>query len=176
MMPNFIHLHVHTEYSLIDGLVRIKEIAPAAREAQMPAIAITDQTNMFGLVKFFRQSLSHGIKPIIGCDLWLYNDDKPKQPTKLVLLCQNQTGYRHLVELISQAYLLGQLAGKPQVKIDWLQQHHEGLIALSGGVDGLIGRAIIDQDLATAKALTQQFSQIFPQRFYLELQRVGKPQ
>ena len=116
MDPRFIHLHLHTEYSLVDGLVGVKPLVKAARQAGMPAVAITDQCNFFALVRFYKAALTAGIKPIAGADLWVKNPADPNKPHRLVLLVQDKQGYGNLTRLISRAYVEGQHLGVPQVE------------------------------------------------------------
>lgn len=173
MTQPFVHLHLHTEYSLIDSLVRIPPLVKALRQAKMPACAITDHCNLFGLIKFYRAALNAGIKPIVGIDTWIY--DNPKAITRLVLLCQDNTGYRNLTRLVSQSYTEGQLQGKPYLRRAWLETLNEGLIALSGGWEGEIGHALLAGQSKEAEAALDYWQTLFPQRFYLQVQRTGKP-
>ena len=131
-MPSpFIHLHLHSEYSMVDGTVRIKSLVEKARELGMPAVAITDQHNLFALVKFYRAAESAGIKPIIGADILIRSPDDPDQASRLVLLCQDRSGYLNLCALLSRGYLEGQHHGVPFVQREWVAEHSGGLIALS---------------------------------------------
>ncbi|HHH47058.1 MAG TPA: DNA polymerase III subunit alpha, partial [Thiotrichales bacterium] len=174
MPPEFVHLRVHSEYSLVDGLVRIKPLMQAVASAGMPAVAVTDRNNLFAMVKHYRAALAAGIKPIIGADLWLANPDDPLTPFELVLLCQDRTGYLNLAELLSRAYLEGQHRGVPMVDPAWIEGHSEGLIALSGGRRGDVGAALVAGDEALAERRLQHWLALFPDRFYLELQRTGR--
>ena len=144
MSATFVHLHLHTEYSLANGIVRVKALAKAAAQAGMPAVAVTDQGNLFAMVKFYKAAMAAGVKPIIGVDLWLNNEQDPNHPSRLVLLCQNDTGYYNLTHLISRTYLEGQHRGMPILERDWLKGHTEGLIALSGGREGEIGQYLLN--------------------------------
>jgi DNA polymerase-3 subunit alpha len=128
MSPNFIHLRVHSEFSLVDGLVRVKPLLAAAREAGMPAVAITDQNNLFAMVKFYTAALGAGVKPIIGVDIWLENLEDANKPYRMVLLCKSAAGYKNLARLISKGYQENQHRGVPIIKREWLQ-------ALSGADD-----------------------------------------
>jgi DNA polymerase-3 subunit alpha len=176
MPPRFIHLRIHSEYSLLDGIVRIKPLVKAVASVQMPAVAITDRTNLFAAVKFYKAALAAGIKPIFGVDIELYNPAQPKKPFLMTLLCQNQVGYRNLTRLISKAYTEGQQEGFPQVQREWLIALSEGLIALSGGRLGDVGQALGRGDARVAQELAQEWKHCFPDRYYLELQRIGQPQ
>ena len=116
-MSHFVHLHLHTEYSIVDGIVRIKPLVKAMRETGMPACAITDQNNLFALVKFYKAARSEGIKPIIGVDVQLHHGTEPA--SRLVLLCQNDIGYRNLTRLISRCYTEGQINSIPYLRQEW---------------------------------------------------------
>ena len=174
MKFSFVHLHLHTEYSLSDGLLRIPSMIEAAVETGFPAIAVTDQANLFCLVRFYRAALSAGIKPIAGAELWVQNPEAPRQPDRLVLLVQNQEGYRNLTRLISRSYLEGQENGLPQVQQVWIAEQAAGLIALSGGRSGEVGRLLLAGREADAARQLDRWLSIFPDRFYLELIRTGR--
>ncbi|WP_218814389.1 DNA polymerase III subunit alpha [Rickettsiella endosymbiont of Dermanyssus gallinae] len=173
MLSPFIHLHLHTEYSLSDGLLRIDELIARAVALEQPAIAITDQSNLFATIKFYQAAIKAGIKPIIGAECWIENSQFPEQPFRLVLLCQNQQGYQNLIHLISRSYVEGR-AGKPILQRSWFTQHSTGLIALSGGREGDIAQALLKEKPAQAKELLQVWLSLFPNRFYLELQRLAR--
>ncbi|SIS45898.1 DNA polymerase III subunit alpha [Neptunomonas antarctica] len=176
MSTNFVHLRVHTEFSLVDGLVRVKGLVGAAKDSGMPAVAVTDQVNLFALVKFYKAALGAGIKPICGADVLVLNEaDNEGEPYRVTLLAQNFLGYRHLMELVSQAYTEGQgyIVDKALVKKSWLIEKSEGLIALSGGREGEIGRAMISGN-GMADSLLDEWMGLFPGRFYLEVQRTGR--
>lgn len=175
--PKFIHLRVHTEFSLVDGIVRIKDMLRTVVERGMPAIAITDEVNLFGLIKFYKAAINHGIKPICGADLWLENAKNPdEKPYRLTLLVANSTGYRNLMELISRAYSEGQhlLHEKALLKVEWLTGKTSGLIALSGAASGEIGQAILNTKQDNAGEILQRWQQLFAGDFYLEIQRIGR--
>ncbi|SFF99520.1 DNA polymerase III subunit alpha [Neptunomonas qingdaonensis] len=172
----FAHLRVHTEFSLIDGLVRVKGLVAAAKEAGMPAVAMTDQVNLFALVKFFKAATGAGVKPICGADILVLNEtDNEAEPYRVTLLVQNALGYRHLMELISRAYAQGQgfILDKALVKKSWLIEKSEGLIALSGCREGEVGRAMLSGK-GMADSLVDEWMGLFPGRFYLEVQRTGR--
>ena len=174
---NFVHLRVHTEFSLIDGLVRVKGLLKAAAANNMPAVAITDQVNLFALVKFYKAALGAGVKPICGADLLVLNEHDPEgEPHRITLLVQNAQGYRNLMELISRAYAEGQnyIVDKALVHKEWVTEKSAGLICLSGARDGEVGRAMISGN-GTADALLDEWMARFPGRFYLEVQRTGRP-
>ncbi len=172
----FVHLHLHTEYSMVDSTIRIRALAKQARKLGMPAIAVTDQNNLFALVKFYRSAEKAGIKPLIGADLWVSNPSAPDEPHKLVLLCQNREGYLELCQLLSKSYLEGQHRGMPMVNRHWISQHSNGLIALSGAREGDIGKALINDHLNQAETILQGWMEDFPGRFYLEVQRTDRDQ
>src|SRR5690554_1197425 len=173
MAAGFIHLRVHSEFSLNDSTVRIKELIGRTAEFGMPAIALTDQSNMYALVKFYTGCLKAGIKPILGADLWIENPEDIYAPFRLAALCQNDIGYRHLRELISQAYSENQHNSKPIVKKEWLFAKSEGLILLSAACDGEIGQRILNGKPEQAEPALEEYLSHFPERFYLEVQRTG---
>ncbi|MGB2044906.1 MAG: DNA polymerase III subunit alpha [Porticoccaceae bacterium] len=174
MTAPFVHLRLHSEYSLVDGLIRIKPLAAKVAEMAMPAVALTDFNNFFGLVKFYKACQANGIKPILGADLLVLNENGEGKATQLVLLVADQTGYQNLTKLVSKAYQEGQRQGVPTIKRSWLAESSDGLIALSGGRDGDIGVALISGRRAEAEQLLLDYMQIFSNRFYLELQRTGR--
>ena len=172
--PSFIHLRVHTEYSLVDGVVRVKPLMKALAEDNMPAVALTDQSNLFAMVKFTRAALGTGIKPVIGVDAWVRHGDDQEAPFQMVLLAQSQKGYLNLSQLISKSYLEGQHRGIPIIQAEWIEQNCEDIIALSGGRNGDIGRALLAGQTGLAKERLQQWQSCFKDRFYIELQRTGR--
>ncbi|MDO7642206.1 MAG: DNA polymerase III subunit alpha, partial [Reinekea forsetii] len=175
-MANFVHLRVHTEYSLSDGIVRIKKLIEKIGESQMPAVAITDISNFFGLIKFYNQALAAGIKPILGADLWIENEQDDADPFLMtVLACTNQ-GYRNLTELMSDGYQSNQRKGRPQVKADWLHAKQAGLILLSGARNGDVGQALLRGKAEQAESCAQRWQASFGDRYYLELQRTRRDQ
>ncbi|HAJ70959.1 MAG TPA: DNA polymerase III subunit alpha, partial [Methylophilaceae bacterium] len=173
--PHFIHLRCHSEYSVVDGVVRIDDYVATAKQDSMPALALTDLSNLFGAVKFFKTTRAAGIKPLVGCDVWIENPINRDQAHRVLLLVQNLTGYRHLCELLSKAFLENQYRGRAELKQAWLQQANEGLILLSGFKHGDIGTALSQDNLELAKKYANQWSSLFPNRFYLEVQRVYAP-
>jgi len=174
MNPRFIHLRLHTEYSLVDGVVRIKPLMKTLADRGAPAVALTDQSNLFAMVKFYRAAMSAGIKPIIGVDIWVRSAVETEKPSRMVLLCQNNEGYLNVTRLISRGYLEGQHGGIPMIEVDWLREANGGIIALSGGREGDVGRALLSGNQMLAQELLQAWQGIFPNRFYLELQRTGR--
>ena len=176
-MPQpFIHLHLHSEFSLVDSTLRIKKLVERASKLEMPAIALTDQFNMFALVKFYRAAVAAGIKPIAGADVLVNNPDDLDHATRLVLLCQNREGYLNLCQLLSLGYQEGQYQGVPFLRRDWISEHSAGLIALSGGREGDVGQALINQHPNKARQYARGWMKDFPNRFYLEIQRTNREQ
>ena len=173
MTTEFVHLRLHSEYSLVDGLVRIKPLAAKVADMGMPAVAITDFNNFFGLIKFYKAVQGAGVKPILGADVLLSDQDEGTA-TQLVLLAADLKGYKNLTQLISRAYLEGQRQAVPIIDKSWLSTHSEGLIALSGGRGGEVGVALVSGRDADAEKALRQMMAIFPDRFYLELQRTHR--
>ena len=175
MTVPFVHLRLHSEYSLVDGLVKLKSLVTTTAAREMPALALTDETNLFGLVKFYTAAQGAGLKPIIGSDLWLHNPQDDAHPYRLTLLAMNATGYLNLTELISKGWTHGQRQGRAILDKRWVLEQSEGLIALSGGRDGEIGRHLLADHYTDAQALLAEWQTAFPDRFYLELVRTGRP-
>jgi DNA polymerase-3 subunit alpha len=173
-MPSFVHLRVHTEFSLVDSLVRIRPLVERVAQLQMPAVAVSDQCNFYGLVKFYKAALARGIKPIFAVDLLVREGDDHDTPVTLCLLATNQAGYRKLTELISRAYREGQHLGVAQVEKSWLADYTEGVIALSGGRLGDVGQALLSGKPDQARQRLEYWMQLYPERFYIELQRSGR--
>jgi len=176
MQPAFVHLRLHTEFSLVDGIVKIKPLVKRLAELNMPAIAITEHANLFSLVKVYKAALGQGIKAIAGSDVLVFNPEDPATPYRLTLLVNNHAGYITLTELISKAYQEGQHQGVPMLRQEWIEANHNGLIALSGAMSGEIGKALLAENFDAAKRLAAFWGGLFEQSFYLELQRVGKPE
>ncbi len=174
MSNTFIHLKAHSEYSVVDGILRIKDFVGRAAAYKMPAVAMTDVGNLFGLVKFYRQAIKQGVKPIIGADVCLKEND---EIFHITLLCQNKAGYLNLTRLLSRGYVEGQYeAGKPSVQREWLEAAAEGLIVLSGGRAGDVGQAILKGHEDQAIDLIKRWQQAFPNNYYLELTRTHRDQ
>jgi len=173
--PAFIHLRLHTEFSLQDSVVRIPELVERVAQLGMPAVAVTDQNNLFAMVKFYREALKHGVKPIIGVDVLLRGRGERAQPTRLTLLCKDPTGYQNVTNLITRAWLEGQDRGVPLLDRTWLDAGTtQGLIALSGAAEGDVGRAIASGRDTDALAQAREWQTLFADRYYLELQRLGR--
>ena len=172
--PTFVHLRCHSEYSIVDGIVRIDDYVQRALSDNMPALALTDLSNLFGAIKFYKAARAKGLKPIIGCDIWLENTANRDQPTRLLLLCQSQAGYLLLCQLISRAYLTNQHRGRAEFKREWFEEcGTEGLIMLSGAMAGDVGLACLQGNLSLASDLASKWQALFPDRFYLEVQRIA---
>ncbi|HZD51706.1 MAG TPA: DNA polymerase III subunit alpha [Woeseiaceae bacterium] len=175
MPKTFVHLHLHTEYSIVDGTIRIPSLMDKCAALGQPAVALTDQGNLFALVKFYRQALARGIKPVIGVDLKIAHTDEAGRTDALVLLCQTRAGYRNLARLITRAWLEGQRRGVPTVRREWLSRDDcDGLIALSGGLAGDIGTALAAGHAELAETRARFWQRLFDGRFYLELTRTGR--
>jgi len=175
MTRRFVHLHLHSEYSLVDSLIRIKPLVKQVAASGMPAVAMTDQSNLFAMVKFYRAALSAGIKPIIGVEVWISNDTGSDRPYRMVLLCKDRTGYLNLSQLVSRSYLEGQHRGIPMIERDWFKGHSDGLIALSGGREGDVGMLLLAGKVNEAQERAAAWVELFPDSYYLELQRTGRP-
>ncbi len=182
-MADFVHLHLHTEWSLLDGAIRLKDLFKKAQEFGYEAVAITDHGNLFGLVHFYEKAKEHGIKPILGCEVYVAPGSRFDRKAKsaheagyhLVLLCENEVGYRHLLKLVSLANLEG-FYWKPRVDKDLLRRYSEGLIALSACLHGEVSAAILRGQMDRARELAEEYAEIFPGRFYLELQENALPE
>ncbi|MDR3641110.1 MAG: DNA polymerase III subunit alpha [Humidesulfovibrio sp.] len=179
-MSDFVHLHCHSEYSLLDGAIRIKDLCSRAKDLGMPAIALTDHGNMHGALVFRQKALDTGIKPIIGCEVYVAPGDRTQKSATssrqaayhLVLLAQNRQGYQNLIKLVSEGYLTG-FHYKPRVDKNLLRQYSEGLIALSACLAGEVNRTLLSKGLDSGIAMAREYAEIFPDRFYLEMQENG---
>ncbi len=172
--PAFIHLRLHSEYSISDGMVRIEEAVDAASRDAMPALALTDLVNFSGLVKFYKKTRGRGIKPIAGCDIYISNDSDRDHPYRLLLLCQSNEGYLRLCRLLSRAYLTNQYRERPELRREWFEQEGTGgLIALSGAHQGDVGTALMSGNVEMARQFATGWASMFDNRYYLELQRGG---
>ena len=180
MPKGFAHLHVHTEYSLLDGMSSVQDLPAYAKSLGMNALAITDHGNMFGCVKFAKSCKKAGIKPIIGCEVYtaerkMEDKDSEKDRTigHLILLCKDRTGYENLIKIVSRAYTEG-FYYKPRTDKDMLRKHHKGLICLSGCLAGKTQRLLIHDDYEGARKEASELLDIFGEDFYLELQDHGQ--
>ena len=174
----FVHLRLHTEFSVVDGTNRIDEIVAAAAADRQPALAITDLGNLFGTVKFYREARGAGVKPLIGADVWVQvpGKDSAAPAARLLLLVQSHRGYLNLSELLTRAWTQNVVRDQAIIKLAWLQELNEGLLALSGAQGGAIGQALVQGDESRAAECALHLAGIFPHRFYLELQRAGRPE
>jgi len=170
----FVHLSVHTEFSLVDSTVRIKPFAKQVAQS-MAAAAVTDRDNLFALVKYYRAASAAGIKPIAGVDLRVRGMAQDDELTRVILLVQNNTGYLNLTNLVSRGYQEGQSTGTPVVNSDWIFDAHEGLIVLSGALEGDVGKAILRGHQDEALDIARRWQAVFGDRYYLELNRTGNP-
>ena len=174
MTPPFVHLRNHSEFSLTDGLLRVKPLLARIGELDMPAVALTDQNNLYALVKFQKAAFSNGIKPIYGADLQWF-DEQSEQACTLTLLAKDNQGYKHLIELISLSYLEGQTARGVFLKKQWIVDRAEGLIALSGAAKGDVGRSLLAEKNERAVSQAKFWQAVFGDRYYLDIQRLGWP-
>ncbi len=172
---SFVHLRVHTEYSVVDGTLRIDDAAAAARRDGQPALAITDLANVFGAVKFYKACRDQGIKPLIGADLWMQPEAGERQPSRLLVLVQDAQGYLNLCELLARAWTSNVQRAQAWVRWEWLDTLGGGLIVLSGAEHGALGQALLAGDGARARAAAQRLASMFPGRCYVELQRAALP-
>ena len=181
-MSDFVHLHVHSEYSLLDGMCRIKDIPKRAKELGMKAIAITDHGVMFGCVSFFEECQKEGIKPIIGCEVYVAPRSRTNKEVgiddkyaHLILLAKNKEGYQNLIKLVSEGFTTGYYY-KPRIDLELLEQYSEGLVCLSGCLAGSINQAILNDDMEKAKEIALWFKNLFKDDYYLEIQNNGMPE
>ena len=174
--PRFVHLRVHSEFSIADGIVRLDDIVAAAAKDGQGALALTDLGNAFGLVRFYKEARGKGVKPIAGCDVWITNPEDRDKPSRLLLLVKDKRGYLNLCELLTKAWLTNQYRGRAEVEAGWLETGlGEGLLALSGAQQGDIGMALAAGNEEAARRNAQHWAKVFPNGFYIELQRCGLP-
>jgi DNA polymerase-3 subunit alpha len=186
--PGFVHLRVHTEYSIVDGLVRIDDLVKQAAKDKQGALAVTDLANLFCMVRFYKAARGKGIKPVVGVDAWITNDENRDKPSRIMLYAKNRMGYLQLCELLSQAWLTNQYKGRAEIRTEWLEalptqtyallpgeSGANGLIALSGAHHGDIGQAIENGNVELAQQNAEKWAKIFPGHFYIEIQRAGQP-
>ncbi len=175
MSTRFVHLNVHSEFSLVDSTLRIKPLIAQTVERGMGAVALTDMSNLFALVKLFKAATAAGVKPIFGADVWVRHAGRDNALSRLILLCQNDAGYLNLKKLISRSYQEGQVADRPTIAAEWLDGMTDGLIALSGALEGDVGLAVRSGNLGLAEDFLDAWQALFPNRYFLELQRCGRP-
>ncbi|WP_408595698.1 DNA polymerase III subunit alpha [Limnohabitans sp.] len=173
----FVHLRLHTEFSVVDGTNRIDEIVKAAAADEQPALAITDLNNLYGAIKFYKETRGKGVKPVVGAEIFLESlTQDAAQTSRMILLVQNHQGYLNLCELISRGWTQNVIKAVGVIKLEWLQELSQGLIALSGAQAGALGQALVQGDTTRASEVALQLAGIFPHRFYVELQRAGRPE
>ncbi len=172
--PRFIHLRVHSDYSMIDGLAKIGPLVKKTAAMNMPALAITDFMNLCGLVKFYGSAHGAGVKPIVGADVLVQSDMLGEEMAELTILAADNVGYQHLTLLISEAYQRGYGAAGPIIDRDWLIKHNEGLLLLSGGRNGDVGKFLMRGNMSQVEQCLAFYQQYFPDRYYLELTRTGR--
>ncbi|AYO13663.1 DNA polymerase III subunit alpha [Vibrio owensii] len=173
--PKFIHLRIHSDFSMVDGINKVPPLVKKVAELGMPAMALTDFTNLCGLVKYYGTAHGSGVKPIIGADFKMQSDEFGEELTQLTLLAANNEGYKNLTLLISKAYLRGHVQHQPVLDKAWLAELSEGLIVLSGAKNGEIGKALLKGNRKVVDSCVEFYNQYFPDRFYLELVRTGRP-
>ncbi|WP_429088992.1 DNA polymerase III subunit alpha [Aeromonas veronii] len=173
--PRFIHLRVHSDFSMVDGLQKINPIVGAAAANNMPALALTDQMNMCGLVRFYGAAHGKGIKPIVGADFWVQSDDLGDEQFRLTLLAMDNDGYQNITLLISRGYQRGHVQGRPVIDKSWLAEHAKGVIVLSGGREGDVGKFLLKGNRQMTEQCVAFYQTHFPDAYYLELLRTGRP-
>ncbi|WP_019104589.1 DNA polymerase III subunit alpha [Chromobacterium haemolyticum] len=175
--PRFIHLRLHSEFSITDGIVRLDDAIKRAIKDNMPAVGMSDLMNIFGMVKFYKGCRDKGIKPIVSCDVWLENEEDRDKPYRLMLTVKNRQGYGRLCELLADAYTHNQYRGRAELKRAWLENgDNSGLICLSGAHLGDVGQALLMGQRDEARRRAEYWERCFPDNFYLELQRLDNPQ
>jgi DNA polymerase-3 subunit alpha len=174
--PRFIHLRLHTEYSITDGITRIDAVLDAAAKDGMPALGISDLGNLFGMVKFYKGARDRGVKPIVGADVWIENERERDNPWRVLLICKNREGFGQLCGLLTRAWMENKARGKPLIPREWFRDGAaSGLLCLSGGLKGDVGQALANGNEALAQRLAREWAQLFPDAWYIELQRAGQP-
>ncbi|MFQ1900526.1 DNA polymerase III subunit alpha [Aeromonas veronii] len=173
--PRFIHLRVHSDFSMVDGLQKINPIVGAAAANNMPALALTDQMNMCGLVRFYGAAHGKGIKPIVGADFWVQSDELGDEQFRLTLLAMDNDGYQNITLLISRGYQRGHVQGRPVIDKNWLAEHAKGVIVLSGGREGDVGKFLLKGNRQMTEQCVAFYQTHFPDAYYLELLRTGRP-
>ncbi|OGA21519.1 MAG: DNA polymerase III subunit alpha [Betaproteobacteria bacterium RIFCSPLOWO2_02_FULL_67_19] len=172
--PRFVHLRLHSEYSVTDGIVRLDDAVARAAGEGMPALALTDNANLFGMVKFYKAACAAGVKPVLGADCWIQNETDRDKPSRLLLLCASREGYLKLSTLLSRAWRSNQHRARAEIARSWFGElGTDGLIALSGAAAGDVGQALTAGNAAAAERNAAAWAELFPGRYYLELQRAG---
>ncbi|BEE00083.1 DNA-directed DNA polymerase [Aeromonas dhakensis] len=172
--PRFIHLRVHTDFSMVDGLQKINPIVGAAAADNMPALALTDQMNMCGLVRFYGAAHGKGIKPLVGADFWVQSSELGDEQFRLTLLAMDNDGYQNITLLISRGYQRGHVQGRPVIDKEWLVEHAKGVIVLSGGREGDVGKFLLKGNRQMTEQCVAFYQTHFPDAYYLELLRTGR--
>ena len=170
---NFVHLHVHTEYSIVDSIIRVNDLVNQVKQYNMPAVGVADHNNLYSAVKLYTACLKQGVKPIIGVEALVHNPIEPGKPYTLVLLSQNMQGYRSICGLVTRAQHEGRSSGGACISREWLTGKTDGIIALSGAQNGEIGQCLIQGKHAEALQLLEEYRKLFPDRFYVEISRIG---
>jgi DNA polymerase-3 subunit alpha len=176
MDPGFVHLRLHSEYSVVDGLTRIDEVVRRAAQDGQGAIALTDSANLFGAIRFYEAARAAGVKPILGCDAWVTNESEREQPYRLTLLAQDRQGYLNLCRVLSRAWLENQRHDRAEIRAEWLDARNAaGIVALSAAAAGEVGSLLLGGQARAAGEAALRLAERFPGRFYLEVQRAGRP-
>ncbi|MFP8842584.1 DNA polymerase III subunit alpha [Shewanella baltica] len=173
--PRFVHLRVHSDFSMTDGVAKVKPILAQVEAQGMAAVALTDQNNFCGLVKFYSGCHGAGIKPIIGADFWMQVPGFEGELCALTIIAMNNVGYQNLTQIISQAYLRGQVAGRVVIDQEWLLTYNEGILLLSGAKEGDLGKALLKGNSTQVESLCEFYQTHFADRYFLELIRTGRP-
>ena len=173
--PQFVHLRMHSEYSVTDSTVRLDSAIKKVKEQGVGALGLTDLNNIFGGLIFYTHARKAGVKALMGCDLVIQNETDRDKPYRMAVFCQNHEGYKNLCEILTHAWLKNQYMGRGETKLEWLFKHHEGLIFLSGGSEGQIAQLCLSGKKAEAIALAKKMKSLWGDRFFLELQRAGRP-
>lgn len=173
--PRFVHLRVHSDFSMTDGVAKVKPILAQVEAQGMAAVALTDQNNFCGLVKFYSGCHGAGIKPIIGADFWMQVPGFEGELCALTIIAMNNVGYQNLTQIISQAYLRGQVAGRVVIDQEWLLTYNEGILLLSGAKEGDLGKALLKGNSTQVESLCEFYQTHFTDRYFLELIRTGRP-
>src|SRR5262245_57706475 len=183
-LADFVHLRVHTAYSLSAGAIRIKELVELCKAERMPAVAVTDTGNLFGALEVATSCAAAGIQPIIGCEIALARNGMPDEiapgrgyaePDRIVLLAQNEAGYRNILDLVSRSFLAGEVPTEPAITRSDLAQANDGLLCLTGGPRGPVGRLLAEGQTEAAETVLGQLAGLFSNRLYVELMRHGTP-
>ena len=174
MADTFVHLSLHSDFSMVDGLNKVNPILDAVSVANMPAVALTDKMNLCGLIRFYSGAQGRGIKPIVGCDINVLSDHIDGFIGKMNFLAMDNQGYKNITSLISDAYTQGHIQQKHVAEAKWLDKYSESVILLSGGMDSDLGELLSKGKMSSAKQVAEHYAAIFPNRFYIELSRVGR--